>query len=344
MNPPPAGQSPFGDSEPIPRTPWTAGLYGYYIGAVPILNRRHHALTRARLAGVFFLAVASVVLATCTHPVPEFNADRAFADLVRQTAFGTRVPGTEPHRACGEWLKKQLALGADSVWTQSFTAFVPLVGDSMPFTNIIAHFGFGKSDRVLLGAHWDTRPFADYDPDSANWRTPILGANDGASGVALLLEIARAISAQPPPVGVDIVFFDGEDLGRYGFDDEWSVGSRHYASSLQRKYKWVIIVDMVGDSDLTIYREGYSYRYAREFQDRVWEAAAAIGDSTTFRPEIEYDIMDDHMPFLMKGMPAVDLIDLRYPYWHTLGDTVDKCSPESLGRVGRVVLQVLYAG
>lgn len=294
-------------------------------------------------SSVLFACVCISCIPTVSE-VPTFDADRAFADLVKQTEFGTRVPGTEPHSACGAWLTAQLSAGADSVWTQNFTAFVPLMNDSMPFTNIIAHFRAGKSKRVLLGAHWDTRPIADNDPDSANWRTPILGANDGASGVAVLLEIARALSAQSPPVGVDIVFFDGEDLGRPGHDDEWSIGARHYASILKRKYEWVIIVDMVGDKDLTIYREGYSYQYAREFQDRIWNAAAALSDTVTFRPEIEFDIMDDHVPFLMKGMPAVDIIDLRYPYWHTIGDTVDKCAPESLARVGRVILQVLYGG
>lgn len=281
---------------------------------------------------------------SCSHEVPVFNADRAFADLVHQTEFGPRVPGTDRHRACADWLQQQLAASADSVWTQDFGEYVPLVNDSLSFTNIIGRFASRKSNRVLLGAHWDTRPYADNDPDSANWRKPILGANDGASGVALLLEIARALKSQAPPVGVDIVFFDGEDLGRSGYDDEWSLGARHYAAHLKRKYDWVIIVDMIGDSDLTICREGYSNRYAREFQDRVWAAAALTGDSATFRPELEFDIMDDHVPFLMHGMPALDLIDLRYPAWHTLGDTVDKCSPESLARVGRVILQVLYAG
>ena len=142
---------------------------------------------------------------------------------------------------------------------------------------------------------------------------------------------------------MDIVFFDGEDLGRSGADEEWCLGSRYFTSHLTLKYDWVIIVDMIGDRDLTIYREGYSNRFAKDLQDRVWKIAGELRE-TSFRPEHEYDIIDDHVPFLMHGIPAIDLIDLRYPYWHTLGDTVDKCSAESLGRVGRVVLQVLYAG
>jgi Zn-dependent M28 family amino/carboxypeptidase len=280
---------------------------------------------------------------SCTRPVPSFDAERAFADLVRQTEFGPRVPGTAPHKACADWLVQQLSACADSVWRQEFTVYVPLVGDSLTFTNITARFAARHSKHVLLGAHWDTRPYADFDSDTANWRRPFDGANDGASGVALLLEIARAMAETPPPVGVDIAFFDGEDLGRSGADDEWCLGSRYFASHLPVKYDWVIIADMIGDRDLTIYREGYSYRHAKELQDRVWNVAAELGDSA-FRPELEYEIVDDHLPFLMHGIPAIDLIDLRYPYWHTTEDTVDKCSAESLGRIGRVILQVVYGG
>jgi hypothetical protein len=285
-------------------------------------------MNRTGHRGAFVCLCLCVGFLSCSRPVPTFDADRAFADLVRQTEFGPRVPGTDAHQACATWLQEQLAPHADLVWAQPFTSFVPLVDDSLSFTNII---------------HWDTRPYADNDPDSANWRKPIDGANDGASGVALLLEVARALSRQPPSVGVDIVFFDGEDLGQSGADEEWCLGSRYFTSHLTLKYDWVIIVDLIGDRNLTIYREGYSNRFAKDLQDRVWKIAAELGESS-FRPELEFDIIDDHVPFLMHGMPAIDIIDLRYPHWHTLGYTVDKCSAESLGRVGRVILQVLYAG
>lgn len=297
----------------------------------------------ARLSRAILYVLPICMILTCSRPVPSFDATRAFADLVHQTEFGPRVPGTAEHQACAAWLQEQLGKLADSVWRQEFIAYVPLVRDSMPFINIIARFAPERTRRVLLSAHWDTRPYADNDPDTAKWTQSFDGANDGASGVALLLEIARAIAGQPPPLGVDIVFFDGEDAGRSGFDNEWCLGSRYYATHLSAKYDWVINADMIGDRDLAIYREGYSLRFARELQDRVWKTAAQLGDSV-FRPELETDIIDDHVPFLMHGIPAIDLIDIRYPYWHTSEDTADKCSPESLARVGRVILQVLYGG
>jgi Zn-dependent M28 family amino/carboxypeptidase len=158
-----------------------------------------------------------------------------------------------------------------------------------------------------------------------------------------LLEIARALRSQPPPIGVDVVFFDGEDLGRSNSDQEWCLGSHYYAQHMPAKYDWVIIADLVGDRDLTLYREGYSYRSAKALQDRIWRQAQELGE-TAFRDEIEVDIIDDHIPFLMRGIPAVDIIDLRYQYWHTSEDTPDKCSPASLRTVGRVMLHVLYDG
>jgi Zn-dependent M28 family amino/carboxypeptidase len=179
------------------------------------------------------------------------------------------------------------------------------------------------------------------DPDSLKRLQPFDGASDGASGVAVLLEIARAMNSQPPPIGVDIVFFDAEDLGRYRHDDEWCLGSRHFARHLPVRYDWVIVVDLVGDRDLTLYREGYSYRSARSLQDRIWKIAEELGE-VAFHDALDRAIIDDHVPFLMRGLPAVDIIDFRYPYWHTADDTADKCSPASLGSVGRVVLHLIY--
>jgi Zn-dependent M28 family amino/carboxypeptidase len=306
--------------------------------AIPV-HRAVRVLIRAAVLGLLL----GLTMAACSREVPEFDADRAFADLVRQTEFGPRVPGTEAHRACARWLTAQLDSLADTVWQQSFSAYVPLVMDSLSFTNIIGRFAPEKKGRVLLGAHWDTRPFADQDPDSADRTRSFDGASDGASGVAVLLEIARALKAQPPPIGVDIVFFDGEDLGRTSADHEWCLGSRYFAQRLPVKYDWAIIADLVGDKDLTLYREGYSYRSARALQDRIWNKARELGE-TAFREEVEFDITDDHVPFLMRGIPAVDIIDLRYQYWHTSEDTPANCSPASLRTVGRVMLHVLYDG
>jgi glutaminyl-peptide cyclotransferase len=304
-----------------------------------LVRRASRSLIRAVALGLLL----GLTLGACGRDVPDFDANRAFADLVRQTEFGPRVPGTAPHRACAQWLTAQLDSLADSVWQQSFSAYVPLVHDSLSFVNIIGRFAPEESKRILLGAHWDTRPFADQDPDSAARTRSFNGASDGASGVAVLLEIARALKAQPPPIGVDIVFFDAEDLGRANADNEWCLGARYFAKHLPVKYDWAIVADLVGDKDLTLYREGYSYRSAKALQDRIWNTARELGE-TAFREEIEFDITDDHVPFLMRGIPAVDIIDLRYQYWHTSGDTPANCSPASLRTVGRVMLHVLYDG
>ena len=299
---------------------------------------------------VFLLVMAPVVLGTaCSNSEPTlhqdraFDQERAFQDLVKQTTFGPRVPGTEAHAACAAWLIDQLKATCDSVWTEEFSQFVPLVNDTMRFTNIIGRIGIASAKRVLLGAHWDTRPYADMDPDPARRTASFDGANDGASGVAVLLEVARSLAAEPPSVGVDIVFFDGEDLGRHSANEEWCLGSTYYSMHNALPYEYGVIADMVGETGAEFRREGYSYRYARALQDRVWRIASELGERA-FVDAQEESIYDDHVPFLLKGIPMVDVIDIRYPYWHTSGDTSDKCSAESLGAVGRVLLQLVYAG
>jgi len=302
------------------------------------------------LIGIAALLTLSVVGVSCSksnshlNEVPEFDGERAFADLVTQVEFGPRIPGSEGHVACAEWLAAQMSALADSAWDQPFVGNLPAIADSVAMVNIVGRFGADRSGRILIGAHWDTRPYADRDPDTAKHDEPVPGANDGGSGVAVLLEIARLISRDsgtPPPIGVDLVLFDGEDAGRYTHDTEWSQGARHFAAHMNTRYEYVIIVDMVGDSDLNLYREGYSYQYARPVQDRIWRIAQLLGEPA-FRPEVEGQIIDDHLPFLTRGIPAVDIIDLRYPSWHTVSDTPDKCSASSLRSVGRVVLQAIF--
>jgi len=298
----------------------------------------------ARTAVSRWAAIAAIVvvaLAGCDRAVPRFDQDRAFSDLVRQTEFGPRVPGTPAATACAQWLTDQLRGLSDSVRTESFSAYVPLVDDTLKFTNIVAHFGPVGGKRVLLGAHWDTRPYADMDPDTALRRRSFDGANDGASGVAVALELARALADAPPPVGVDIVLFDGEDLGRHAHDEEWCLGSTHFAGNNPLPYRYGVIVDMVGATGLQLRREEYSYRHAKAVQDRIWAIATELG-SGVFIDALGEMVYDDHVPFLMKGIPTVDLIDIRYPQWHTSHDTADKCSAASLGAVGQVLLQLIY--
>ena len=194
----------------------------------------------------------------------------------------------------------------------------------------------------MLCAHWDSRPRSENDPDSSKKSLPILGANDGASGVAILLDLGRVFQKQPPPVGVDIVLFDAEDWGLNGGEEGWFVGSKFFAQNLKGyRPRLAILLDMVGDSSLDIYREGYSQKYAGEINDYIWETAKNE-HATAFADSVKYTISDDHVPLLEAGIKVVDLIDFDYPYWHTQGDTPDKCSPQSLETVGKVLISAIY--
>ncbi len=299
-----------------------------------------------RIGWIIVLLGVVTVGSSCAgnRDVPAFDQQRAMEYLERQVEFGPRVPGTDSHAACAAWLQDVLSEYADTVWTQPFSRYVPLVDDTMHMVNIVAEFNPAADERIVLGAHWDTRVYADRDPDTSWHRKPIAGANDAASGVAVLLELARAFATTPPPMGIDIVLFDGEDQGRYARPDhEWALGSEEFVTRTRPDYEWGVLVDMVGEKNAEFRREGYSYRHARKLQDRIWSIAETLGE-TEFLNELEDPIQDDHVPFLMRGIPMVDIIDLRYPYWHTSEDTVDKCSPESLGSVGRVVLHLIYTG
>jgi glutaminyl-peptide cyclotransferase len=216
------------------------------------------------------------------------------------------------------------------------------------YTNIISSFNLEATTRILLLAHYDSRPWADEEPDSALHSTPVPGANDGASGVAVLLEIARQMKSAPPAVGVDILFTDGEDYGRHRDPDGFLHGARYFASHLPAGYHPVfgILLDMVGDAELELRKEQFSLEFAPDVVDLVWSAAGALG-VFQFTDRVQGRVTDDHLPLNRAGIPTIDIIDFDYPdetnrYWHTLQDTPDKCSPESLGAVGRVLLKVLY--
>jgi len=266
-----------------------------------------------------------------------FDAGRAYGDLVRQCAVGPRVPGSAAHEGCARWLAGELGRSTDQVVVRRFNV---KVGERrLPLANIIATFNPRGERHVLLCAHWDSRPIADRDPDPGNRKKPILGANDGASGVAVLLEIARALKADPPKQRVTIVLFDGEDYGESMSD--MFLGSRVFAERYTGPpVDWAVLLDMVGDRDLKIPFEAYSVKQAPLVVARIWGAAARAG-SQAFVRERGPAIMDDHVSLLRKGIPCIDVIDFDYPYWHTLADTPDKCSPESLGQVGRALLRAI---
>lgn len=290
--------------------------------------------------------------------VPVFNADTAYYFVEKQISFGPRVPGTKAHDACLSWLTGKLKQYSDTVIVQQFKArtYDKIVRSG---ANIIASFNPANKKRILLMAHWDSRPFADHDPDASKHRTPIDAANDGASGVGVLLEMARQFHLKNPGVGVDIVLFDLEDWGpptdlRLSNEEYWGLGSQYWAKNPHvygYKAQFGILLDMVGAADPAFRKEGYSTEYARYYQDKVWLQAQDLGYGDYFLSEKGPAISDDHV-FVNKYLkvPSVDIIDLRpessngtfFEYWHTTGDNMSVIDKESLKITGTVLLWVVY--
>jgi hypothetical protein len=292
------------------------------------------------LAAVFVLST-TIVFISCDGR-PEFDGERAYSDLLTQCSFGPRVANTESHAKAGEFLYNSLKETTDLCRIQKFTVFDSIAGLQRNMFNIIASYYPESERRIMLCAHWDSRPISDEDPDSSNFAFPVPGANDGASGTAVLLEIARLVKDHRPPVGVDIVLFDGEDYGTDDWQGGWFIGSKHFIESLQGyRPGLAILVDMVGDSDLQIYREAISQQYAGDLNDYIWNIAADVAVDA-FIDSVKHTVADDHIPLLSGGIKAIDIIDFDYPYWHTQEDTPDKCSAESLAKVGKVIVAAIF--
>lgn len=263
-----------------------------------------------------------------SQPEPEtvtFDGQRAYADVQTQVAFGPRIPGSAGHEQIREWMRAELESAGWQVEIQESEAM------GHPIRNIVAK-RTDEAPQIILGAHYDTRMFADSDPDPANHMEPVPGANDGASGVAVLLELARILPEDTVPVW--LVFFDAEDNGRIpGWD--WILGSREFVKNNPVQPQAVVIVDMIGDADLNIYRERNSDVL---LTNEIWKIAEDLGYGSHFIDEYKHQMLDDHTPFLEAGIPAMDIIDFDYPYWHTVQDTPDKVSAESLKAVGETLL------
>lgn len=279
------------------------------------------AFSRSALALVGVLAASACSQSPApTQPTP-FDGARALSLVREQVEFGARAPGTPGHRQVRDWITAKLEASGWSVEEYSES------GPVGPITNIVAS-RTTEAPSLLLGAHYDTRLFADRDPDPALRTAPMPGANDGASGVAVLLELARTLPASAG--AVYLAFFDAEDNANVaGWDG--LAGSRALAKSLDPLPPAVVVVDMVGDADLQLYYESTSDARLRE---AIWMHAKRIGHGATFVPEVGPAILDDHTPFLEAGVAAVDIIDFDYPYWHTTHDTLDKVSSDSLAIVG----------
>jgi hypothetical protein len=255
--------------------------------------------------------------------ITPFDGVRALGDVQRQVDFGPRTPGSVAHAQVLKWIEAELTSAGWTVERQTTASM------GHQITNLIAWRS--GSPQVLVGAHFDTRIIADRDPLPELRAQPGPGANDGASGVAVLLELARTLPAESIPVW--LVFFDAEDNGRIPQWD-WILGSRAFVDTMSTPPQKMILLDMVGDTDLRIPMEGHS---DPDLRLSIWATAARLGHDDVFVPELGGAILDDHVPFLEAGIPAVDIIDIDYPYWHTTADTPDKLSSESLQIVGDVL-------
>jgi len=302
------------------------------------LKGRAHVLKWLAAAVALLTAAAYSYLSQSSVRL-EFDGGRAFEHLERQVAFGPRPIGTLAHEKTRAYIGEELRKHTDYLRYQDFAWTAN--GRKYRLTNVVGALNPSAQTAVLVGAHWDTRPTADMDPDPANRTRPILGANDGASGVAVVLELARVLKLNRPKVGVIFVLFDGED---YGPDvDRMFMGSQYYAAHpIPKKPDRVIVVDMVGDADLNIYKEVNSIRSDPKLVDAIWSTASSLG-YYQFAPHTKYTITDDHVSFHNEGIPAIDIIDFDYPHWHTLRDTTDKCSAKSLEVVGRTLERYLRA-
>lgn len=276
------------------------------------------------------LGIAVVGAAILLRPSPQavraqFMGDRAYQDIIAQVSLGPRTIGSKAHAAAIQYIRSELVKAGWQVTIQNAT----ILGH--PIENILAR----RSDTqpsILLGAHYDTRLIAENDPDPSLRSQPGPGANDGASGVAVLLELARTLPRDTVPV--QLVFFDGEDNGEIpGWD--WILGSKAFVQSMTEKPEAMILVDMVGDADLTLPKERNSDPV---LTGSIWDTARSLGYSEIFLSKAGMQILDDHIPFIDAGIPSVDIIDIAYPYWHSSQDTPDKISPNSLQAVGGTLL------
>ncbi len=289
--------------------------------------------------------------------VPQFNADTAYFFIQKQLSFGPRVPNTKAHRECGDWLvsmlkKYNLTVTEQKIRLRAFD------GTMLDSRNIIGSLNPDSRSRILLCSHWDSRPWADHDPDVANQKKPVPAANDGASGVAVLLEVARVMSASNPGVGVDILLFDAEDYGepqdaRGSYEDAWALGSQYWSRNPHTPgytARFGILLDMVGAEGAVFGQEGNSRYYAPNIVRKVWETAERIGYGNFFVNNNTGQVIDDHL-YVNENLriPTIDIIDYSdqrekgfFDYWHTTGDDIDKISKETLKAVGQTVVTVVY--
>jgi hypothetical protein len=292
-----------------------------------------------------------------TMESPAFDGDSAYAFVAAQVAFGPRVPGTKAHNDCAKWMTEKLKSYCKNVIEQPFKARL-WDGKTVNGKNIIASFNPDNKVRIFLSAHWDSRPYADHDADAKNHKTPIDGANDGASGVGVLIEMARQMSIKNPAIGVDIVLFDVEDWGepqdaQSEQEDNWCLGSQYWARNPHvqgYKPRFGILLDMVGAANAEFAKEGTSMYYAPDVMNKVWDIAGKLGFGSSFVARNSNGITDDHL-YINKiaSIPTIDIIQHDpstqsgfNKHWHTINDNISNINKETLAVVGKVCLAVVY--
>lgn len=312
-------------------------------------------------------AIISILTVACHHDdkgkgqttdtdtpleAPAFDADSAFQFVKAQTDFGPRVPNTEAHRSCAKYLQNKLAEFCDTVIAQTFTA-TAFDGTKLQSCNLIGSFAPENPVRIVLASHWDSRPWANADADEANHTKAIDGANDGASGVGVLLEMARQLSMKRPGIGVDIVFFDVEDYGSDGQSDSWGLGAQYWSRNPHvagYHAGYGILLDMVGATGARFRYEQFSATYARSVLTHVWNIADRLGYGGTFVAESSHPITDDHYYVnTIAGIPMIDIIHqddftgTGFPStWHTMEDNISHIDKNTLAIVGKTLLCVIY--
>ena len=298
-------------------------------------------------AGLAVVAAATIACgAQAKRSAREFDGQRAFGYLQHQAEAGPRIPGTPPHEQIGDWIAAQLRGTADTLIVQEIPHRPPN-GATLTMHNYLARFRPEAAERILFLAHWDTRPMADQSANLAAQRMPVPGANDGASGVAVLLGVADVLKTKPPTVGVDLLFVDGEDFGSFADSTQVLIGSRWFAAHQPAGYPplYAVLFDMIGDKDLRIGYEGNSQAFAPEVVSLVWRTAANLGYGNVFIPQVESTLTDDHTALQAVGIHAIDVVDFNYgpnnSYWHTTDDTIDKVSANSLQIVGDVAMALV---
>lgn len=289
--------------------------------------------------------------------VADFNGDSAYRHIAAQVEMGPRVPGSDAHSECRQYIENMLRhYGADTVISQTFTTKA-FTGDMLTLTNITGKINNKADRRILLAAHWDTRPWAEHDSNSDARQRPIPGANDGGSGVGVLLELARVLKSAPADIGIDLVFFDGEDYGNsstWGNSDEtWCLGSQYWADNNSyteaTRPAYGIVLDMVGGKNAKFHREVSSNVNAPEIVDKVWDIARRSGKGGTFVNSLGGNIIDDHLQLNRAGIPSIVIIESNNPRtrsfnptWHTQSDDLSNIDRKSLKNVGQTILNLIY--